>query len=219
MFKLALVVSAALALSAAQAGTYFDKLNSTQQDQVLTQGKQLVISKDASGPWPELTIYQWTGSAPEQVCGVFADFDIQKDYIADMTKSTARKVSQNTYEVEYVIKVPILSDEVYSMNDVLTSYDNGSGYKITWNLVKATRTKTSTGYFACEPVSGGTFIAYNNYVDPGINGFVARRLYDTAMAKVKDTPYTILKQLKKELTSNPAQLDKQIELLKAAVAK
>ncbi|MEK6626538.1 MAG: hypothetical protein AABY86_16345, partial [Bdellovibrionota bacterium] len=153
----------------------------------------------------------------EQVCGVFSDFNLQKEYMGeDMLKSQARKVSQNTYDVDYELDLPVVSNEVYTVRDVLTSYDSGHSYMISWSLVKATRTKVSNGFFACEPVSGGTFIAYQNLVDPGMLG---RSFFEKALAKVKATPYSVFKQLKKELDSNPTQLDKQIEFLRSAVAK
>ncbi|HAZ12876.1 MAG: hypothetical protein A2X86_08805 [Bdellovibrionales bacterium GWA2_49_15] len=206
--------------AAASAGTYFDKLSSTEQNQVLSEAKQLAKLQDVAGkPWAQITLSQWSEATPEQVCGLFADFGIHKDYMGDMLKSESHKVSQNTFDVDYVINVPIVSDEAYTVRNVLSSYDSGHSYKIVWNLVRATRTKESTGFFACEPVSGGTFIAYQNFVDPGLSNMIARSLFDKALAKVKATPYAVIKQLKKELSSNPAQLEKQIEVLRSAVGR
>ncbi|MBI2519855.1 MAG: hypothetical protein HYV97_05550 [Bdellovibrio sp.] len=204
--------------SVSYAGTYFDKLSSTEQNQVLSEAKQLIKLQDVAGkPWPQITLFQWSDGTPEQVCGVFSDFNLQKEYMGeDMLKSHARKISQNTYEVDYEMDVPVVSNEIYTVKDVLTSYDSGHSYMISWSLVKATRTKLSNGFFACEPVSGGTFMAYQNLVDPGMLG---RSFFEQALVKVKAVPYSVLKQLKKELGSNPVQLDKQIEFLRSAVAK
>ena len=220
MLRSVLLVLSFAVVAVSHAGTYFDKLSSTEQNQVLSQGQQLAAFQPVSGkPWPQINLSQWSDASPEQVCGVFADFNIQKEYMGDMLKSETHKVSQNTYDVDYELAVPVVSNEVYTVRNVFSAYDNGQSYKITWNLVKANRTKDSNGFFSCEPVSGGTFITYQNLVDPGVNSIVARAIYDKALAKVKATPYSVLKQLKKEAASNPAQLDKQMEFLRSTVAK
>lgn len=198
-------------------GSYFDKLSSTQQEQVLSGGKQLESLREVSGkPWPEITLSQWTSASPEQVCGVFADFGQHKKYMGDMLKSEATKISKNVIDVEYEISVPVVSNEVYTVRNTITAYDSKSSYKISWELLKATRTEASAGFFACEPVSGGTFIAYQNFVAPGLSNFIARQIFSKALAKVKATPYSVLKQLKNEASTNPALLERQSAALRAA---
>jgi len=215
--KQSLVVTIALAGAAvqAQAGVY-DSLTPDQQKKIQA-GQQVVVMQDAQGsPWPKLWVYQRIEATPEESAAVFADFELAQTYIENITKSKISKViSKNTFEVDYSLSVPLLSDEHYTVRDVVTSYDNGQSYHVEWNLVRATSTKASTGYAKFERLGNATLVAYYNFVVPG--AFGAGLVKDRAMKQVRETVAATGKQIEKERTANRGLLEKQLQALRAMV--
>jgi hypothetical protein len=212
-----LVLGFALSLKSvvAAAGIY-DGLTPDQKNKVQS-GQQVVVTQEAAGSaWPKVWVYQRISSTPEEAAAVFADFELAPSYISNLKKAKiSKRVSKNTFEIDYLLSVPVLADEAYTVRDVVTSYDQGAAYQVEWNLVRATSTKSSTGYAKFEALGTGTIIAYYNFVVPG--AFGSGLVKDRAMRQVRETVDLTVKQVEKLRGSNRSLLDKQIQALRAMV--
>ncbi len=199
-------------IAAATAGIY-DGLTPDQKNKIQS-GQPVVVMQEAVGSaWPKVWVYQRVSATPEESAAVFADFELASTYVENLKKSKiSKRVSKNSFEVDYLLSVPVLSDEAYTVRDVVSSYDNGSSYQVEWNLVRATSTKASTGYAKFEALGTGTLLAYYNFVTPG--AFGSGLVKDRAMKQVRDTVAVTVKQIEKEHTSNRELLDRQILVLR-----
>jgi hypothetical protein len=199
----------------AHAGIY-DSLTPDQQNKV-QNGQQVVVMQEAQGsPWPKLWVYQRVEATPEESAAVFADFELAQTYVENIKKSKiSKRLAKNILEVDYSLSVPVLADEDYTVTDKVTAYDGGASFLVEWNLVKATSTKSSTGYAKFERLGNATILAYYNFVVPG--AFGSGLVKDRAMKQVRDTVTATGKQIEKERTANRALLDKQIQSLRAMV--
>ena len=135
-----------LMLNATAHAAIVDDLTPAQRDAV-AKGNVVFLTHDASGSaWPKAFIYVRIEATPEEVAAVFTDFESQKNYIPNLMKSKIQKEeSPSTYLIDYKLHVPILTDESYTVRDVIKSYDNGASYRVDWNLVRADTTKASEG--------------------------------------------------------------------------
>ena len=198
--------------SLAWAGIY-DELTPDQKNKIQA-GQQVVVLQEVAGSsWPKAWVYQRMDATPEESAAVFADFELATSYVANLKKAKiSKRISKNTFEIDYLLAVPVLSDEEYTVRDVVTTYDRGAAYQVEWNLVRATSTKASTGYAKFEALGTGTLIAYYNFVVPG--AFGSGIVKDRAMRQVRETVDATVKQIEKERTSNRALLDRQIQSLR-----
>ena len=215
--KCSVLVGVLLGMGAlqAQAGIY-DSLTPDQQNKVQS-GQQVVVMQEAQGsPWPKLWVYQRIEATPEESAAVFADFELAQTYVENIKKSKiSKRIAKNILEVDYSLSVPVLADEDYTVRDTVSSYDNGSSFLVEWNLIKATSTKSSTGFAKFERLGNATILAYYNFVVPG--AFGSGLVKDRAMKQVRDTVTATGKQIEKERTGNRGLLDKQVQSLRAMV--
>jgi len=194
------------------AGIY-DELSPEQKSKIQA-GQQVVVMQEAAGSaWPKVWVYQRVDSTPEEAAAVFVDFESAPTYIPNLKKAKiSKRVAKNSFEVDYILEVPVLADEEYTVRDVVTSYDQGAAYQVEWNLVRASSTKASTGYAKFETLGTGTLIAYYNFVVPG--AFGSGIVKDRAMKQVRDTVNLTVKQIEKQRSSNRSALDRQIQALR-----
>jgi len=190
-----------------------------RQKTVIDQNKHVLINEiESTSPWPRSTYYRYFAAVtPLEICAVFWDFNIQKDYIKDLSKSSiSKKIAKNILEVDYTAKVPVIADENYTVRDSAYADLVKSIYQIHWTLVKATRTIHSEGYFQCEPLKNGTFVTYHSFVTPGgMPSWVSSRLKNLALQKVVDVPNSVVKQTFQEKRNNTDKLQAQIARFKA----
>jgi hypothetical protein len=190
----------------------------------------VLVTQDVEGSsWPSACTYQRVDAAPEEVAAVFADYSRHKIFIPGLKKSTiSRVVDRATMEVDYVLDVPIVADEAYTVRDSVSASSNGEEYRVEWSLVRATSTRATIGSVRFERYSaapgtpddahGGTLMTYCNLVTPGSRlaklGFIKSR----AMDQLRATATSIAREAERERTKAPALLAAQLRSLRAAIA-
>jgi len=199
-----------------------DELSAAQRD-VIDRGAQIFITKHVEGsPWPRASVYQYVDATPEEAAAVFSDFDRHATYMPGLEKSRiVRVIDRRTVEVYYVLRVPIVGDEHYTVRDRLSRHDGDASYMVEWTLVKASSTKAATGSARFVPYTNqllsknGTLIAYVNLASPGSRiagiGFIKNR----ALARVRETVSSLVQRIEAERRAEPAVLAKQVETLRA----
>ena len=201
-----------------------DELSAAQKD-VIDRGGQVFVTEDVQGsPWPRASVFQYVDATPEEAAAVFADYDRHATYMPGVkTSRIARVVDRRTAEVDYVLRVPLVADERYTVRDRLSRHDGDGSYAVEWTLVRASSTKATVGSARFRPYRNrrlskdGTLVAYVNLVSPGSRiagvGFVKRR----ALAEVRLTVRSLVRRIEAERTGEPALLAAQVAALREAL--
>jgi hypothetical protein len=191
---------------------------------IIDAGRQIVIvEKVPSSRWPRVTVRQFIDATPEEAAAVFADYERHVLFLPNVRHSKISRVLDSaTVEVDYVLDVPLVSDESYTVRDHLTS-DSTVGpppvrtYQVAWTLVRASSTKAADGAAHFAPYREGTLMTYRNLVVPGSRlaglGFIRGR----AQREVEATARAIAEQVAKQRTGDRALLDSQIRALRAMI--
>jgi hypothetical protein len=211
----ALVIGLVSATSHLPAGEIQDELSDAQLA-LIKKGSQIVLTEDVDGkPWPRVTIYAVVNASPEEVAAVFFDYEDNKSFVPNVLKSDiSKKITACTTEIDFGVNVPILPDEFYTVRNTIKML-SPEHYRFDWKLVRAVHTKDSVGSFCMEPLEGRTLIRYQNLVTPGSS--MAGLLRKTAISQMKDAATAIATRAEKLKTANPAQLNNQVEALRAAI--
>ena len=213
LFFFSLVVCLA-ALPAATAGLLDDLTR--EQRANLEKGDLIVLEQDIPGkPWPRVRIYKKIQATPEQVAGVFFDYNQAKTFIPDVLESRiSKKISPGVMEVDYEVDVPILADEAYTArNEMKTLQDC---YQASWTLLRALQTKAAEGNLLIEPFeNGSSVIRYTNLVTPSSG--MAKILKLPAMARMQKTVLAIGQKVEQQKSKNPAELAAQVARLREAM--
>ena len=194
-----------------------DELNAADRAKVLA-GRQVLLEEEVAGkPWPRVRVYQLVRATPEDVAAVFFDYDNSKTFVPDLLHSKISKIiSPCDMEVDYEVDVPILPDEAYTARNDLETIDGG-GYRVTWNLVRAKQTKDATGHLRVEPHGEGqAVICYTNLVTPSSG--MAGILEKLAIGRMEKTVRSMVYQVQNQKTKQPADLARQVEALREALA-
>jgi len=128
--------------------------------------------------------------------------------------------SPTDVEVDYVVALPIVSDEEYTVRDRLSR--DSAGYRVDWALVRASSTKGTVGHArftsGVNPKTGkpATRFEYHNFVTPGSRiagmGFIRNR----ALKEMEQTAAAFAKRFE-EQRSNQAAMQARIASLRAAL--
>ena len=213
LFFFSLVVCLA-ALPAATAGLLDDLTR--EQRANLEKGDLIVLEQDIPGkPWPRVRIYKKIQASPEQVAGVFFDYNQAKTFIPDVLESRiSKKISPGVMEVDYEVDVPILADEAYTARNEMKALQDG--YQASWTLLRALQTKAAEGNLLIEPFeNGSSVIRYTNLVTPSSG--MAKILKLPAMARMQKTVLAIGQKVEQQKAKNPAELAAQVARLREAM--
>lgn len=199
------------------AGNILDELSSSQQAD-LKKGEQVLITEEVEGKaWPKVKVYRVVEATPEEVMAVFCDFSTAKSFVPKLLKSEiSNKVSPTVIEVDYGVDVPILPDEFYTVRNTIKATGKGC-YQVDWKLLRAVQTKDSVGSMRVEPMGDKCLMGYQNLVTPGSS--MAGLLRGKAIEQMRETVAAIGEHAEEQKTKNPAELQKQVEALKAALGK
>jgi hypothetical protein len=149
------------------------QLSAAQRD-ALDAGRPVVLSEDVAGvAWPRVTVLRFIQGPPDEAAAVFADYARHASFLPNVLRSeVTRVVDSLTAEVSYVLSVPIVADEAYTVRNTITGVASPDPraprtYRIAWTLVRASSTKAADGEARFEPYRGGTLFTYRNLVVPG----------------------------------------------------
>lgn len=210
-------------LMAVAAGANAQGLDAIQRA-AIDSGRQVVVLEKVPGSsWPRVSVYQFVPGSTEEAAAVFADYERHVSFMPNVKRSSiSRTLDSGTVEVDYVLNVPIVSDESYTVRDHLTSSgpDSGSSersYRVEWTLVRASSTKSADGEARFEPHGDGTLMTYRNLVVPGSRlaglGFIRNR----AQREVAATARAIGDRVVTQRTGDRSLLDRQVQALRAMV--
>ena len=148
-------------------------------------GAQEIVREQRPGsPWPAVTIVTYVDATPEEAAAVFMDYARHIEFIPSTRLSRVSRIhSPSDVEVDYVVALPIVSDEAYTVRDRLSR--DSAGYRVDWTLVRASSTKGTVGHARFTPATNprtgkpGTRFEYHNFVTPGSRiagmGFIRNR--------------------------------------------
>ena len=168
----------------------------------LERGERIVIARERAGfPWPAVTVFAYVSATPEHAAAVFTDYASHAAYIPDLKRSrVARVIDSATAEVDYLLAMPIVRDEEYTVRNRI-SRDSVGAVRVDWTLVHATSTKATTGHARFIPHTNsrtgvqGTLIEYHNFVTPGSRiaglGFIRSR----AIVQVDETVRALVQRI------------------------
>lgn len=208
------VAACLAALPSAQASLLNDLTRDQRQE--LENGTLVVREQDIPGkPWPRVRIYKRINAAPEEVAGVFFDYDQAKTYIPDVLESkVSKKISPSVMEVDYAVDVPILADEAYTARNEMIRI--GNSFRVSWTLLRALQTKSAEGNLLIEPFENGTsLIRYTNLVTPSSG--MAKLLRGPALSRMQKTVLAIGEKVEQQKSHNAAELAAQIVRLHEAL--
>jgi hypothetical protein len=191
------------------------------------QGHVVVVERDVEGtPWPRVRLYRFIDAAPEQSAAMFADYEHQRDYNADLKEATiARRLDSARAEVfyRYASNVAFVSDVTYTVLDRI-SRDSTGGYLIEWRLVSGSKVKHVEGSarFApwTNPVTGqrGTLLTYDSYVVPDFRFASLGLVRAKAIAAMSRAVDAIAVEVQRERAADPTRLERQVAALRATLS-
>jgi hypothetical protein len=189
---------------------------------VIEAGRQLVtVEKVEGSKWPRVTVRQYIDASPEEAAAVFADFERHVRFLPNVRRSTISRVLDSaTVEVDYVLDVPLVSDESYTVRDRLTSevLDGPApvrSYQVAWSLVRASSTKAADGAALFTPYRNGTLMTYRNLVVPGSRLAGLPFVRGRAQREVEATVRAIIAEVARERASDRVLLEAQVRALRA----
>jgi len=191
-----------------------DELSSADQARVRA-GQQVMVTEQLEGyPWPRAKVYQQVKATPEQVMAVFFDYNSARAYVPNCTKSQiAKEINPRTYEVDYVVDVPVFPDEAYTVRNELSSGAGGM-LNVKWQVLHATSILESRGSLRVEPFGENALLCYTNLVKPSSRA--AGFLKGIAMGQMKDTVTALVSRVM-ERKGDPSALAPEMARLEAAL--
>src|SRR5690348_10919930 len=183
-----------------------------EQRRTVDSGGQVFVAEDVAGAsWPRACTYQFVAASPDEAAAVFTDYARHAAFIPDIKKSAvSRVIDQRTAEVDYVLDIPVVADEEYTVRDALSAAPDVTQYRVDWTLVRASSTKATVGgvrferYSTAAPAREGTLMAYCNFVTPGSRlarlGFIKTR----AMDQLRATTKAIAREVERQRAEMPA---------------
>lgn len=191
-----------------------------EQQRLLDAGRRVVLAEEVPGvAWPRVTVLQVVPAPPDEAAAVFADYARHATYLPNVLRSDVTRVVDSTSsEVSYVLSVPIVSDESYTVLNrisILPAADPTAprGYRIAWTLVRASSTKAADGEARFESYRGGTMFTYRNFVVPGGRiaglGIIKRK----AQRDVEATAAAIAQRITTVRATDRAALDQLLRVL------
>jgi hypothetical protein len=198
-----------------------------EQRRVIDRGEQVFLTEAVAGSaWPRAWVLQYIDATPEEAAAVFADYSLHSTYIPNVKRSAVgRVIDPLTAEVDYVLRLPIVRDEEYTVRDRLSASEERAHYQVDWTLVRATSVRGTEGYARFERYWNdklrreGTLLEYCNFVTPGSRLAGIRFVRSRALEQVRAAARAVGAQVERHRRENPALLRRQVGALRAALAR
>jgi hypothetical protein len=195
------------------------------QRRTIDAGEQVFLTEDVRGsPWPRAWVYQFIDATPEEAAAVFADYSRHTTYIPNVRKSViARVIDGATVEVDYILRLPIVRDEEYTVRDHVSASAGGARYQVEWTLVRASSVKGTDGHVRFERYwndrlrRNGTLMEYHNFVTPGSRLGGIPLVRSRALRQVRAAAAAVVAQVERERRSDHALLTRQLRALRSAL--
>ncbi len=156
-------------------GAAADSLRQLSEDSRarIARGEQVVYEQTVKGShWPALTIYQVIRATPEEAAAVFTDYGGEAGYLESCCGIVKSVVTDPAVGgdprarlVYYEQRVPALSNERYTLLEVMSRGADGS-FAVTWRKFSGqTRAADIVGHASLEPFGTNTLLVYYNFTD------------------------------------------------------
>ena len=182
----------------------------------LMDRKFVIRTKEVPGsPWPEITYYALINASPLESIGLFAAYDIQKEYTPNILKSTPVKhVSPTDVHTEYELHIPFpLSNAHYVHGARIFKHE--SDYEIEWYMVESSSSEDVHGGAYFQNANGKTLLRYRTYVKPkSIFGSLVKKMM---LKDVEKSIVAIRDFIEKTVKDNSALSSKYSEFITRAL--
>lgn len=167
-------------------------------------------------PWPRVTIYMKINATPEEAMALFSDFERQKDYVPNLTKSEVTKqVSPAEVHTEYELKMPWpVSDARYVHGTVISK--NEKSYSIKWFVVESETTDKIDGMATFTHFEGKTLMIYQSLIYP--KSFIAPLFAGTMVEDTEASTQAIKKFIEAEVAKKGESYEHSLALLRRSLA-
>ena len=165
-------------------------------------------------PWPEVTFYTTIEATPFQSVAIFAAYDIQKDYVPDVIKSSPIKhISATEVHTEYELHMPFPLTNAKSVHGAKI-LQFGSDYEVQWYMVESSSAEDIKGSAYFTTYRGKTLLRYRSLVVP--KSIFGSFVKNVMMKDVEKSLMAIRKFTEKCIKENPTLLIKYSEFIKRA---
>jgi hypothetical protein len=182
----------------------------------ISEREFVVKTKDVEGsPWPEITYYGIISASPLESIGLFAAYDIQKNYVPKIIESKPIKhVSPTDVQTAYELHIPFpLANAHYVHGARIFRHD--SDYELQWYMVESSSAEDVRGGAYFEAYNGKTLFRYRSYVKPkSIFGSMVKKVM---MKDVHETILAIRNFIEKNKVENTPELKKYSEFVTRAL--
>lgn len=142
------------------------ELSKEELDKLMAREFIVKTREIPNAPWPEITYYALIEATPLESIGLFAAYDIQKDYVPGLLKSTPVKhVTATDVQTEYELHIPFpLSNARYIHGAKIFKID--SDYETEWYMVESSSSEDVRGSAYFMNHNGKTLFRYRSFVKP-----------------------------------------------------
>lgn len=176
----------------------------------------VVKTKEVPGsPWPEITYYALVKATPLEAIALFAAYDIQKDYVPNIIKSTPVKhVSPTDVQTEYELRIPFpLPNARYIHGAKIFKYEKD--YETKWYMVESSSSEDVSGSAYFQDDNGSTLLRYRSYVKPkSMFGSLVKKMM---LKDVEESIVAIRLFIEKTVRENPSLSSKYSEFITRAL--
>lgn len=168
-----------------------------------------------NSPWPVITYYKILRASPLASAGLFAAYDIQKDYVPNILQSEPIKhISPTDVHTRYELKIPFpLPNAHYVHGARIFKYDND--YEVSWYLVESSSALEVRGSAYFKQHSLGSILIYQSYVKP--KSIFANLVKKMMFKDVETSIKAIVDFTEKTSATNPLLTTKYSEFITRAL--
>lgn len=210
---LILVISILYVMTASAQSDLFlgTKLGLSEEEiKELKSGKKIVKYKEIpNAPWPEITYFSIVNATPLESLSLFSAYDIQKDYIPNLIKSTPiKEISSIDIHTQYELKMPFPLTNAHYIHGAKI-FKHKDYYETSWYLVESTSTKKLDGNALFYPYENKTIFIYRSFIEPksALGSLVKKMMFKD----VEKTISAIINFIETTKEKNPQLLTKYTE--------
>lgn len=177
----------------------------------------IIKTKEVEGSaWPEITYYGLVEASPLESIGLFAAYDIQKDYVPKIVQSRPVKhVTSTDVQTAYELHIPFpLSNAHYIHGARIYQYQ--SDYELQWYMVESSSALDVKGSAYFQSYNGKTLLRYRSYIKPkSVFGSFVKKVM---LSDVQETIVAIRNFIEKNKREKTPALSKYSEFITRALS-
>lgn len=176
----------------------------------------ILKTKEVEGSaWPEITYYALVEASPLESIAIFAAYDIQKDYVPNVIKSTPVKhITPTDVHTAYELQMPFpLPNATYVHGAKIFQHKND--FEVQWYMVESSSAIEVKGSVYFTAYAGKTLMRYRSYVKPkSVLGSLVKKIM---LKDVLLSITAIRNYIEKNKRENPLLISKYSEFITRAL--